>query len=142
MEYVSTTHRKTMSSKSFEQLRLVYILYTVGAFFGPLMFVGVILAYIERGKITDLSLENHVEKQIRIFWIWLIALVVLTVYVGCGAVVLPAIFELFAGSSVVALFVGFGILVVLPLLVALGLSLYVLISSIVSLKSLGRRELT
>ena len=98
----------------------------VGAFFGAIMFVGVILAYIERGKITDLWLESHVEKQIRTFWIWLTALVVLAVGVVCGVAVLPITFELFAGDSVVAL----------------GLFLYVLISSIVSFKTLARSELT
>ena len=106
------------------------------------MFVGETLAYIERHKITDLSLECHFEQQNRIFWIWLKTLVVLPVYVGCGVVILPIIFELFAGYSVLAQFAGFGIVVVLPLLVALGLSMYVVISSILSLKTLARSELT
>ncbi len=42
-----------MSSSSIDTVRIVYILYIVGVFVSALMFVGVILAYIERGKITN-----------------------------------------------------------------------------------------
>ena len=129
-----------MSSSSIDTVRIVYILYIVGVFVSALMFVGVILAYIERGKITDLWLVSHVDKQIRIFWIWLITLVVLALIVGICLLALPATFEVFAGDSVVAIFTGIGILFALPILVVLGLSAYVLTSSIASLKTLDKSE--
>ena len=127
-----------MSSKSVENLRIVYILYMVGAFFGAIMFVGVILAYIERGKITDHWLESHVEKQIRIFWIWLIFVVVLTV--GVFLFFFPILFALSWGEFNVGVFAGLGALLFLYVFVPLGLFLYVLISSIRSLKSLDRGD--
>ncbi|MCY3541383.1 MAG: hypothetical protein OXH31_05690 [Gammaproteobacteria bacterium] len=127
-----------MSSRSEENLRIVYILYMVGAFFGAIMFVGVILAYIERGKITDQWLESHVEKQIRIFWIWLIVLVVLVV--GTFAVVFPSVFALSSGDFPVGVVAGLGVLLALSLLIPLGLFFYVLITSIKSLKCLDRGE--
>ena len=129
-----------MSSSSIDTVRIVYILYIVGVFVSALMFVGVILAYIERGKITDSWLGSHVDKQIRIFWIWLITLVVLALIVGICLLALPATFEIFAGDSVVAMFAGIGILFALPILVVLGLSAYVLTSSIASLKTLDKSE--
>lgn len=127
-----------MSSKSVDNLRIVYILYMVGAFFGAIMFVGVILAYIERGKITDHWLDSHVEKQIRIFWIWLIFVVVLTV--GAFLFFFPILFALSWGEFNVGVFAGLGALLLLYVFVPLGLFLYVLISSIRSLKSLDRGD--
>lgn len=127
-----------MSSKSADNLRIVYILYLVGAFVGATMFVGVILAYIERGKITDLVLETHVEKQIRMFWIWIIVLVVL--YVGVFVAILPAVVSMSTGGLPTVAVASIGVIAVLSILVPLGLFLYVLISSIRSLDSLDRGE--
>lgn len=127
-----------MSSRSPENLRIVYILYMVGAFVGAIMFVGVILAYVERSKITDDWLVSHVEKQIRIFWIWLTVLVVLTVVLF--ALIFPTLFALSWGESPFGVFAGFGVLFALYLLVPFGLFLYVLITSIKSLKCLDRGE--
>ena len=95
------------------------------------MFVGVILAYIDRGKITDIVLESHVEKQIRMFWIWIIVLVLL--YVGIFAAAVPAIVNISTGELPVIALVSLGAVAVFSLLVPLGLFLYVLISSIQSL---------
>ena len=58
----------TMESKSFQQTRIVYILYIIGAFVWPIMVVGVILAYIEKGKASESFILTHLIKQIRIFW--------------------------------------------------------------------------
>ena len=127
-----------MSYRSIENLRIIYVLYIVGAFFGVIMFVGVILAYIERGKIYDSWLDSHVEKQIRIFWTWLIVLVVLTV--GAFGLFFPALIGLFSGEFPLVGMAGLGAFVVLSLLVPLGLFLYVLITSIQSLKCLDRGE--
>lgn len=102
------------------------------------MFVGVILAYIERGKITDQVLETHVEKQIRMFWIWIIVLVVL--YVGIFVAILPALVSINAGGLPTVAIASMVIIVVLSLLIPFGLFLYVLISSIRSLGSLDRGE--
>lgn len=127
-----------MNSRSIENLRIVYILYMVGAFFGAIMFVGVILAYVERGKINDRWLDSHVEKQIRIFWIWLVVLVVLTI--GAIGIFFPAVFALSSGDFPLVGLAGLGGIVLLSMLVPLGLFLYVLITSIQSLKCLDRGE--
>ena len=127
-----------MSSRSAENLRIVYILYMVGAFVGAIMFVGVILAYVERSKITDDWLVSHVEKQIRIFWIWLIVLVLLTVVLFVAF--FPTLFAMSLGESPLGVFAGLGVLFALYLLVPFGLFLYVLITSIKSLKCLDRGE--
>ena len=127
-----------MSSKSIDNLRIIYILYLVGAFTGVTMIVGVILAYIERGKLTDITLESHVEKQIRMFWIWLIVLVVL--YVVIFAATIPALFAIAAGGLPVIAMGSLGLVALLSFLVPLGLFLYVLISSIQSLRTLDSGE--
>lgn len=127
-----------MSYRSVENLRIVYILYMVGAFFGVIMFVGVFLAYIERGTIKDRWLDSHVEKQIRIFWFWLIGVVLLTI--GAFSLFFPALFALWSGEFPLAVIAGLGGFVVISMLVPLGLFLYVLITSILSLKCLERGE--
>ena len=127
-----------MSSKSVDNLRIVYILYMVGAFFGIVMIVGVILAYIERGKITDLWLESHVEKQIRIFWIWL-ALAIVPI-VAVLLFLIPATFALSSGEFTGGILAGIGVLFLLLLFLPFATLLYVLISSIRSLRNLDRGE--
>ena len=133
-----------MNSKSVENLRIIYILYLIGAFIGATMFVGVILAYIERGKISDRMLQSHVEKQIRVFWIWLVVLVVLSL--GVLVMVIPTMISLPLGDSV---FLGDSMWVplasifsifILSLSVPFVLFLYVLITSIRSLNRLDAGE--
>lgn len=108
---------------------------------GATMFVGVILAYIERGKLTEPMLESHVEKQIRMFWIWFIVLALFYVlffiafipsFVSMGAMV-------YDGPPTFA-FASFGIMILLSFLVTIGLFLYILISSILSLRRLDNGE--
>jgi uncharacterized membrane protein len=67
----------------------VYVLYLVGFFTGITVFVGVIIAYLQRGK-TDRVCESHIEFQIRTFWIGLLYLFVglLTLHFGVGILVL------------------------------------------------------
>ncbi|WP_299439231.1 hypothetical protein [uncultured Rhodospira sp.] len=55
---------------------LIYILYLAGLFFPITALVGVILAYINRGKARDTVLGSHFTFQIRTFWIGLLAMVV------------------------------------------------------------------
>ena len=61
-----------MDSNSSQQTRLIYILYIIGAFIWLVMLVGVILAYIEKGKATDAAVLSHLRKQIRLFWLYLL----------------------------------------------------------------------
>lgn len=46
---------------------LVYILYLVGVVVGITTLVGVVMAYIGKGK-GDAILESHYNNQINIFW--------------------------------------------------------------------------
>lgn len=102
------------------------------------MFVGVFLAYLERGKITDVVHRSHVTKQIRIFWIWLV--VVAVMYAVVYATIGPSLLTLLTGYSVLGGFTGIGSLVSFSFLVSFLLFLYVLIASIRSLKKLDADE--
>ena len=65
-----------MESNSSQQTRLIYILYIIGTFIWLVMLVGVILAYIEKGKETDAIVLSHLRKQIQLFWIYLLCAIV------------------------------------------------------------------
>lgn len=67
----------------------VYLLYLVGFLTGITVFVGVIIAYLQRGK-TDRVCESHIEFQIRTFWIGLLYFFagLLTLHFGIGILVL------------------------------------------------------
>ena len=64
---------------------LVYILYLVGIVIGITSLVGVIMAYISKGK-GDAALDSHYNNQINIFWkgivYSLIGIVLMAVLVG------------------------------------------------------------
>ncbi len=67
----------------------VYILYLVGFLTGITTLIGVIIAYLLRGK-TDSVCESHVQFQITTFWIGLLFFLVglLTIPVGIGVLIL------------------------------------------------------
>jgi len=46
---------------------LIYILYLVGIVVGVTTLIGVVMAYLGRGK-GDATLDNHYTHQINIFW--------------------------------------------------------------------------
>lgn len=127
-----------MNSRSIQNLRIIYILYMIGAFIWAPMIVGVILAYLERGKITDVVYQSHVTKQIRIFWIWL--LVVGILYTFVFATVGTSLLTLLTGYGMWGAFTGVRSLVSFSFLVTFLLFLYVLITSIRSLGKLDAAE--
>lgn len=47
----------------------IYILYLVGIFVPPAALIGLVMAYVNRGK--DTVLDTHYSKQISTFWIGL-----------------------------------------------------------------------
>lgn len=51
-----------------DNVKLVYIFYLVGIFFGPLGIVGVIMAYVHKNDAPE-WLQSHYQFQIRTFWI-------------------------------------------------------------------------
>jgi uncharacterized membrane protein len=67
----------------------VYILYLVGFLTGITVFVGLIIAYLQRDK-TDRVSQSHFQFQITTFWIGLLYFFVglLTLHVGIGALIL------------------------------------------------------
>jgi len=67
----------------------VYILYLVGFLTGITFLVGVIIAYLQRGR-TDSVCESHIQFQITTFWIGLVFFLVglLTIQIGIGVVIL------------------------------------------------------
>src|SRR5262249_46468814 len=74
---------------SYGLVLTVYILYLVGFLTGITFLVGVIIAYLQRGK-TDSVCESHIQFQITTFWIGLLFFLVglLTIQFGIGIVVL------------------------------------------------------
>lgn len=73
-------------------VKIVYGLYAVGYFVGLTSIVGVIYAYISRGK-SDVA-DTHLTFQIRTFWISLAAAIVglLTTIVVVGFFILIGLF--------------------------------------------------
>jgi uncharacterized membrane protein len=67
----------------------VYILYLVGFLTGITVLVGLIIAYLQRGK-TDRVSQSHFQFQITTFWIGILYFLVglLTLHVGIGALIL------------------------------------------------------
>lgn len=65
--------------------KLVYILYLVGLLLGVTTIVGVIMAYVERGK-APAWVQSHYTFQIRTFWISLlvsiVAIVTMIILIG------------------------------------------------------------
>lgn len=47
----------------------IYILYIAGFFVPPAALIGLVMAYVNKGK--DAVLDSHYAKQIRTFWIGL-----------------------------------------------------------------------
>lgn len=66
-----------------------YILYLVGFLTGITFLVGVIIAYLQRGK-TNPVCESHIQFQITTFWMGLVFFLVglLTIHVGIGVIIL------------------------------------------------------
>lgn len=71
-----------MEAQNVHRIRLIYTLYIVGAFLWHLMLVGVILAYIERDKVGESFILSHLNKQIGIFWNYLVCGLIGTVVLG------------------------------------------------------------
>lgn len=74
-------------------IQLIYILYLVGLVFGLTALVGVILAYMNRGK-ADAMAASHYTYLIRTFWIGLLYALVsaLLMMVGIGFLLMIALF--------------------------------------------------
>ena len=72
----------------------VYALYLIGLFTGGLAFlVGVVIAYIQRGRAESPYLVSHYRYQIRTFWIGLLysCISVLLMIVGIGFLLAVAV---------------------------------------------------
>lgn len=78
---------RPLSGPDLTPVKIVYGLYAIGYVVGLTTLVGVVYAYISRGK--DAVLDSHLQFQIRTFWISLaIALLAfVTMMVGIGFLV-------------------------------------------------------
>ena len=65
-----------MDSESSQHTRTIYILLIIGAFIWLVLLVGVILAYVEKGRESESVIRSHLRRQIRIFWIHLVSAIV------------------------------------------------------------------
>ena len=72
--------------------KIIYGLYGAGFVFGLTAIAGVIFAYVSRGE--DEVLDTHLQYQIDMFWVGLVAIVVGVVlaFVGIGFLILLAWF--------------------------------------------------
>jgi uncharacterized membrane protein len=73
---------------------VVYALYLIGLFTGGLAsIVGVIIAYVQRGKVEGTYLATHYRYQIRTFWIGLLysAIAFVLTFIGIGIVLAIAV---------------------------------------------------
>lgn len=128
----------TMDSESFQQTRIIYILYIIGAFFWPVMVVGVILAYIEKGRVDESFIRNHLLKQIRTFWTCFVC-----VFLGgvvLGIFMLIVFFNVAMDQTAGVVIGSVSLAILFMFLYALGLLAYVLVSSIRGLSKLDAGE--
>ncbi len=65
----------SVDSGSKGNSNLIYILYLVGCVIGPAAIVGIIMAYMGKGK-GDALTDNHATNQINIFWKFVLYMVV------------------------------------------------------------------
>lgn len=133
-----------MDSNSSQQIRLIYILYIIGAFVWLVLLVGVILAYIEKGKETDSVLLSHLRKQIRIFWIHLVSAIVggiVLMVLIVLAFAIPAVGAAAGGGDPAAVAaIGMVFASLLAFVYAAALIIYVIVASVKGLKSLDAGE--
>ncbi|MXZ43481.1 MAG: hypothetical protein F4Z01_00630 [Gammaproteobacteria bacterium] len=133
-----------MDSNSSQQIRLIYILYIIGAFIWLVLLVGVILAYIEKGKETESVLLSHLRRQIRIFWVHLVAAIVggivLIVLIVIAFTVTAVGAGVSGGDPAAAAAIGTIITSLLMGVYGLGLIIYVIVASVKGLKSLDAGE--
>ena len=80
-----------------DNVKLVYILYLVSVVVGITVFVGVVLAYINRGQAAGTWAESHYTYQIRTFWIGILysCISVLLMLVLIGFLLIIAVFVWF-----------------------------------------------
>ncbi|MXZ43480.1 MAG: hypothetical protein F4Z01_00625 [Gammaproteobacteria bacterium] len=129
-----------------QQIRLIYILYIIGAFVWLVLLVGVILAYIEKGKETESVLLSHLRRQIHIFWVHLISAIVGAMVLIVLIVVAFLITAVGVASSAAegdpTTIATMGTIVSGLLMIVYGLSLiiYVIVASVKGLKRLDARE--
>jgi uncharacterized membrane protein len=64
---MTSTPQISVDPNAKDNANLVYILYLVGIVVGIAILVGVIMAYISKGK-GDAILDSHYNNQINIFW--------------------------------------------------------------------------
>ena len=55
-----------------DNVKLVYGLYLVSVLVGLTIFIGLVMAYINRGQVAGSWAESHYTYQIRTFWIGLL----------------------------------------------------------------------
>ena len=77
-----------------DNVKLVYILYLVSVVVGITVFVGIVLAYINRGEAAGTWAESHYTYQIRTFWIGILYSVIsaLLMFVLIGFLLIVAVF--------------------------------------------------
>lgn len=65
---------------------VVYILYALSYLFGFTYLIGVIVAYIKKGDVSESWIQDHFRWQINTFWVTFILSIVgvVTIFIGIG----------------------------------------------------------
>lgn len=92
-------------------IKVIYVLYLAGLIIGLTVVVGIVLAYLNRGK-SDAWVETHYEWAIRTFWIGV----------------------LFAAISMVLMVIGIGWLLYIAVMV------WVIVRTVIGLQAVSRGE--
>ncbi|MEO0328735.1 MAG: DUF4870 domain-containing protein [Pseudomonadota bacterium] len=84
---------ETYTSPGMKNATLIYVLYLLGFIVPVIAIVGLVFAYMSRGK-ADNATESHYTFQIRTFWIALIASVIagILIFVGIGLLLIFAVY--------------------------------------------------
>ena len=134
----------TLDSQSSQHIRIIYILYIIGAFIWLVFLVGVILAYVEKGRESESVFRSHLKKQIRVFWIHLISTIVGGIVLATLITATIAVIAVGAmaegGDPAAAAIVYITISALLAFVYGAGLIIYVIVASVKGLKSLDAGE--
>lgn len=79
------------------------MLFVIGAFFGPVLIVGVIRAYVERGKVVESIILSHLINQTQLFWTYFISGLVGAIVLGVIAISMYSLARLIGLFFAVAL---------------------------------------
>lgn len=137
---IRSTSFTTLDSQSSQQIRIIYILYIIGAFIWLVFLVGVILAYVEKGRESESVFRSHLKRQIRLFWIHLVSAIVGGIVLAILVITTISVVAVGAmaggGDPTASATVSLTISALLAFVYGAALVLYVIVASVKGIKRL------